>query len=110
MVERSEKQLDLIFHALSDSPRRHILRALGENGELTVSEMAEPFRMSLAAVSKHIKVLEGAGLLRRTVDGRIHRCRMDAAPLEQASELIAHYRKFWEGQFDLIEQYLKERL
>jgi DNA-binding transcriptional ArsR family regulator len=109
MVERqTEQQLDLVFHALADTTRRKILRLLGEQGELTVSELAEPFQMSLAAVSKHIKVLERAGLILRSVDGRIHRCRMDATPLARASELIAHYQKFWEGQFDLIEKYLKE--
>jgi DNA-binding transcriptional ArsR family regulator len=109
MVERQEAQLDLVFHALADSTRRKILQALGENRELTISEMAEPFRMSLAAVSKHIKVLERAGLIQRSVDGRIHRCRMDAAPLKQASQLIAHYQQFWEGQFDAIEKYLNEQ-
>jgi DNA-binding transcriptional ArsR family regulator len=108
MVERkNEQQLDLIFHALADSTRRAILRLVAER-ECTVSEMAEPFRMSLNAVSKHIKVLEKAGLIRRTVDGRVHRCKMDAGPLEQASSLIAYYQKFWEDRFDHIEKYLIE--
>lgn len=108
MVERkTEQHLDLIFHALSDTTRRAILKMVAER-ECTVSEMAEPFRMSLNAVSKHIKVLEKAGLIQRSVDGRIHRCRMDARPLEQASSLISYYQQFWEDRFDQIEKYLKE--
>jgi DNA-binding transcriptional ArsR family regulator len=108
MAERkTEKQLDLIFQALADSTRRSILRMVAEK-ECTVSEMAEPFKMSLAAVSKHIKVLEKAGLIQRAIDGRIHRCKMDARPLVQASTLIAHYQKFWESGFDQLEKFLKE--
>lgn len=108
MVERkTEKQLDLIFHALADSTRRAILRMVAEK-ECTVSEMAEPFKMSLAAVSKHIKVLEKAGLIHRAIDGRIHRCKMDARPLQQVSSVIEHYQKFWEAGFDQLEKYLKE--
>ena len=103
----SEEQLDLIFHALADSTRRKILRMVAEK-ECTVSEMAEPFNVSLNAISKHIKVLEKAGLIDRTVDGRIHRCKMDARPLNQATDVIAYYRKFWEDRFDQIEKYLKQ--
>lgn len=103
--EREEQQLDLIFHALADSTRRKILRMVAEK-ECTVSQLAEPFRVSLNAISKHIKVLEKAGLIDRTVDGRIHRCKMDARPLGQATALIAHYQKFWEDRFDQIEKYL----
>ena len=76
--------------------------------ECTVSEMAEPFKVSLNAISKHIKVLEKAGLIDRTVDGRIHRCRIDARPLDKATALIAHYKQFWEERFDQIEKYLKQ--
>lgn len=108
MLKReNEEQLDLIFHALADQTRRRILRMVAEK-ECTVSEMAEPFNVSLNAISKHIKVLEKAGLIDRTVDGRIHRCKMDARPLDQATALIAHYQKFWEDRFDQIEKYLKQ--
>jgi DNA-binding transcriptional ArsR family regulator len=100
-------QLDLVFHALADGTRREILNRVAED-ECTITELAEPFKMTLAAVSKHIKVLEKAGLLRRTKDGRIHRCRMDASPLEPALDVINHYKRFWNGQMDALEKYLNE--
>jgi len=108
MIDRKlERQLDLVFHALADSTRRAILRMVAEK-ECTVSEMAEPFKMSLNAVSKHIKVLEKAGLIRRAVDGRIHRCRMDVRPLDQVTSLVQYYQKFWEDRFDHIEKFLNQ--
>lgn len=75
--------------------------------ECTIGELAEPFEMTLAGVSKHIKVLERAGLIRRARDGRIHRCSMDYRPLKEASELIAYYKRFWSDRFDQLEDFLK---
>jgi len=80
MVELQTPQLDAVFHALGDATRRKMLRDLAE-GERTVSQLAEPFAMSLAAASKHIKALENAGLIRREVRGRTHLCRLEAARL-----------------------------
>ena len=94
----SPQQLDRVFHALSDSTRRELLRMLTKR-QFTIGELAEPFRMSLAAISKHVKVLEAAGLLTRTRDGRIHRCTMNAKPLAEARELIQFYQRFWEDRF-----------
>lgn len=99
--------LDRTFAALSDPTRRAILRILA-NGERTVTELAEPFRISLPAISKHLRVLEKAGLLKQEKDGRIHRCHIVARPLQAASEWIAHYRAFWEESFDRLDEYLYE--
>ena len=73
------------------------------SGERSVGELAEPFAMSFAAASKHVKVLEGAGLLKRTIVGRTHRCRIEAAPLADADRWIAHYQHFWTNRFDALE-------
>ena len=100
-------ELDSIFAALSDPTRRTILSHLAE-GESTVKQLAEPFEMSLPAISKHLKVLERAGLLAREIDGRVHHCRLEAEPLREAGMWIAHYRRFWEGQFDSLARYLEE--
>lgn len=78
------------------------------NKQYTIGELAEPFRMSLAAVSKHIKVLEAAGLLTRARDGRIHRCTMNAEPLKKAQDIISFYQKFWEDRFRALDRYLQE--
>jgi DNA-binding transcriptional ArsR family regulator len=104
-----EEKLDLVFKALGDSTRRKILAMLAKD-EIRVTDIAEPFNMSLNAVSKHLMVLEKAGLLVRTKDGRIHRCKMDPKPLEPALEAIQYYKSFWEGQLDGLENYLEQRL
>lgn len=109
MIDHShvtEEQLDLVFRALGDSTRRRILKRLAQSESCTVGELAEPFEMSLNAVSKHLKVLEKAGLLRRRRDGRIHRCAADLKPLEPAGELLAQYRAFWTDRLDELEAYL----
>ena len=106
MVNLQAAELDLIFYALSDSTRRDILRMIGEKTR-TITELAEPFRMSLAAVSKHIKVLEKARLLRRTREGRIHRCTLDPKALSTAEEAIQFYRQFWSERLDHLEQFLE---
>ncbi len=76
-------------------------------GERTVSKLAEPFAISLAAVSKHIKVLENAGLIRREVRGRTHLCRLDPGPLASAHEWLSFYERFWDGRLDALEQLLR---
>ena len=106
MVEYQTSQLDTVFHALGDATRRRMLAHLAK-GECTVSELAEPFSMSLAAASKHIKSLEGAGLITREVKGRTHYCRLNAAPLASAQGWLNFYEKFWTHSLDALEALLK---
>ncbi|WP_309122604.1 metalloregulator ArsR/SmtB family transcription factor [Paenibacillus sp.] len=108
MVEQNSERLDSVFHALADPTRREMIRQLADR-ERTVSELAAPFDMSLAAASKHIKVLEGAGLLSRTVRGRTHLCRLDAESLASVYEWIGFYERFWTKQFDALERVLREQ-
>jgi DNA-binding transcriptional ArsR family regulator len=107
MVKHSRWALDATFGALSDSTRRSILARL-TSGESSVSELAAPYEMSLPAVSKHLRVLETAGLVVRHKDGRVHRCRLIAEPMKDAAKWIERYRKFWEHQFDNLARYLEE--
>ena len=107
MVNNESQNLDRVFHALADPTRREILNMLTRR-QYTIGELADPFRMSLAAVSKHIKVLEEAGLLTRARNGRIHRCTMNAAPLKDAQKVISFYQKFWEQQFRSLDRYFQE--
>lgn len=106
MVEHQAEPLDSIFHALSDPTRREMLHSLARK-ERTVSELAAPFRMSLAAASKHVKVLENAGLIRRTVQGRTHVCRLAPEPLADAHEWLRFYERFWNERLDTLERELK---
>jgi DNA-binding transcriptional ArsR family regulator len=106
MVEQSSPQLDTVFHALGDATRRQMLRELAA-GERTVSELAQPFAMSLAAASKHIKALEHAGLIRREVRGRIHMCRLDPGPLASAQQWLSFYERFWNDRLDVLERLLR---
>lgn len=99
--------MDAVFHALGDATRRHMLRDLAD-GEKTVSQLAEPFAMSLAAASKHIKALENAGLIRREVRGRTHLCRLAPAPLASAHQWLSFYERFWTGRLDVLERLLRE--
>ncbi len=107
MVELQTPQLDAVFHALGDATRRRMLRDLA-NGERTVSQLAEPFAMSLAAASKHIKALENAGLIRREVRGRTHLCRLAPGPLASAHEWLSFYERFWTSRLDVLERLLRE--
>ena len=107
MVKYSTSLLDRTFAALSDPTRRRILANLAE-GERCVTDLAKPHRMSLPAVSKHLRVLEKAGLVHRHRDGRVHRLKLDAAPMQQAQQWIEEYRRFWEESFDRLDEYLKE--
>ncbi len=106
MVEYDSDTLDTIFHALGDATRRAMLGELAA-GARTVGELAEPFAMSLAAASKHIKVLENAGMVRREVRGRTHVCSLDPMPLMRADQWIGIYRRFWTDRLDLLEKILR---
>ena len=108
MVKYLDSNLDKVFSALSDPTRRDILRRLAQEGDLTVTTVAEPYEMSLPAVSKHLRVLERAGLLVQEKDGRIRRCQLVPEPLESAADWIDQYRHFWETQFDSLADYLDQ--
>src|SRR6185369_13645171 len=103
MVEQNVRSLDRVFGALSDPTRRAMLRRLA-GGTRTVGELAEPFDMSFAAAAKHVKVLEQAGLLSRTIEGRSHRCRLAAGPLAAADRWLAYYERFWSMRLDDLER------
>jgi DNA-binding transcriptional ArsR family regulator len=103
----SADRLSSTFAALADPTRRAILGRL-VSGEASVTELAEPFEMSLPAVSKHLKVLERAGLITRGRNAQWRPCRLDARPLGDAANWLEHYRRFWEQSFDRLENYLGE--
>ena len=99
--------LSPIFAALADPTRRAILARLSA-GDATVNEIAAPFEMSLPAVSKHLKVLEAAGLITRSRTAQWRPCHLEAAPLKDANQWISHYRRFWEASFDRLDDYLRQ--
>lgn len=99
-------QLDSVFHALGDATRRKMLRELA-GGDRTVGQLAQPFSMSLAAASKHVKALEKAGLIRREVRGRTHVCRLEPGPLASAHDWLAFYERFWTDRLDTLERLLR---
>jgi DNA-binding transcriptional ArsR family regulator len=99
--------LDLVFSALADPTRRAILARLA-TGEATVNELVEPFELSQPTISKHLKVLEGAGLVSRGREAQFRPVRLNAAPLEDAAEWIGTYRRFWEESLDRLEAYVEE--
>jgi DNA-binding transcriptional ArsR family regulator len=108
MVQAADSdQLSATFAALADPTRRAILARLA-SGEASVTELAEPFDMSLPAVSKHLKVLERAGLIGRNREAQWRRCRLEASPLRDVSQWIDQYREFWEERLDRLEAYLAE--
>ena len=107
MVELLAPELDSIFHALGDPTRRRMLRQLAA-GEHTVTQLAEPFAISLAAASKHIKVLESAGLIRREVRGRTHVCSLDPGPLSSAHEWLGFYERFWTDRLSQLDRLLRQ--
>ena len=100
-------RLSTTFAALADPTRRAILARL-VSGEASVTELGEPFDMSLPAVSKHLKVLERAGLIRRGRQAQWRPCRLEAAPLKDAAEWLEHYRRSWEESLDRLEDHLRE--
>lgn len=103
-IQRTAR-LDAVFAALADPTRRAIVARLAD-GEATVGQLARPFNVSRPAISKHLRVLEGAGLVRRVRAGRQSRCSLESARLRDAAEWIARYRAFWEGQLDRFADYL----
>jgi DNA-binding transcriptional ArsR family regulator len=107
MVKYSPRLLDRTFAALADPTRRRILEHLS-HGDRCVTDLARPYSMSLPAVSKHLRVLERAGLIRRKRRGRLHQLNLEAAPMKQVSEWIGEYRRFWEKSLDRLDKYLKK--
>jgi DNA-binding transcriptional ArsR family regulator len=107
MVKSNAARLDSLFHALADETRRSILRDVS-NGEKTVGEVARPYRMSLAAVSKHLKVLESAELVARERRGSFQIVRLQAQNLRPAEAWLAYYERFWSGHLDALQNYLEE--
>lgn len=104
MVEyNSDPHLDQVFRALADPTRRALLAQLS-SGEQRVSDLAEPYEMSLAAVSKHIRTLERAGLVARRVEGRTHHCRLNPAALSDAHEWLSFYQQYWSEKLDALER------
>lgn len=99
------ERLDAVFHALADSTRRSMLRRLAD-GPHSISELAAPHAMTFAAVSKHLRVMERAGLVRREVQGRRHVCRLEPTAMQQAEDWIARQRAIWEGRLDRLDAYL----
>jgi DNA-binding transcriptional ArsR family regulator len=102
----NDERLDAVFSALGDPTRRRILTRLAR-GPASITELAEPFAMTLPAVSKHLRVLERAGLLRREREGWYHRCYLEPRPLETAASFLARYRPFWERTLDELARYVE---
>jgi DNA-binding transcriptional ArsR family regulator len=105
VVEHSSEALDRVFAAVADPTRRAILASLARR-PATISQIAAPFHVSLNAISKHVMVLERAGLVRREVLGREHRCCLDPEPLHKASAWLNHYRRFWDVRLDALERHV----
>lgn len=106
MVYDQSTELNVVFHALADPTRRAMLNRLASEPR-KVGELAAPFAITLAAASKHIKVLERAGLVQRSIQGRTHICRLDARPMHGGFEWMRHYEKFWNQRLDVLEALLK---
>src|SRR5919198_6710222 len=107
MVKYSSRTLNRTFAALADPTRRRILAHLA-HGDKCVTHLAKPYAMSLPAISKHLRVLENAGLLRRRRYGRVHEMQLDAQPLKKAAQWVEEYRNFWEGSLDRLAAYLEK--
>ena len=101
-----EDRLDAVFHALGHRTRRTLLARLREKPAM-ITELAKPFDMSLPALSRHIRVLEDAGLIARTVDGRVHQCALNAEPLKSIETWIGNYRQFWEGNLESLARHVE---
>lgn len=102
----ADERLDAVFHALGNSTRRALLARLAKRPAM-ITELADPFAMSLPAVSRHIRVLEAAGLVTRTVDGRTHNCSLNPKPFKTIEGWLTHYRKFWEDNLAALAQYVE---
>ncbi len=107
MVEPDSERLDAVFHALSDPTRREMLHKLAD-GERSITQLAEPFSMSFAGASKHVKALERAGLVQRTVRGRTHVCSLNPAPLAEANDWLRFYKRYWGLRLGAFESVLRE--
>ncbi len=106
MVAQPPASLDRVFHALADPTRRAMLRSLA-GGERNITELATPFAMSFVAASKHVRVLESAGLVHRRIEGRSHRCRLEPAPLAAADGWLRFYERLWTERFDALDALLE---
>jgi len=109
VVEYQQEPLNRVFFAIADPTRRAILQSLARR-PATITEIAEPFPISLNAVSKHVMVLERAGLIRREIQGREHRCTLEARPLQDATAWLDDYRRFWETRLDALERYVTRKV
>ncbi|HEY2286135.1 MAG TPA: metalloregulator ArsR/SmtB family transcription factor [Streptosporangiaceae bacterium] len=107
MTATADERLDLVFGALADRTRRQLLAQL-TRAPASITELAAPHDMSLPGISKHVRVLEHAGLIRRTIDGRVHRCALDAAAMRAADDWLARYRVFWTHTLDALADYVSE--
>jgi DNA-binding transcriptional ArsR family regulator len=101
-----DDRLDAVFHALGHRTRRALLARLRAKPAM-ITELAKPFAMSLPALSRHIRVLEDAGLIARTVDGRVHQCALNAEPLKSVEAWLGHYREFWEGTLESLARHIE---
>jgi DNA-binding transcriptional ArsR family regulator len=108
MVKYSDAELDAVFAALADSTRRGILESLSKR-DLAVSELAAPYEMSLPGFMKHLRVLEEAGLVSRTKEGRVVSCALEAGPMKEASVWMSRYEKFWTDKLDALARYLYQQ-
>lgn len=108
MVNNEEQQLNNLFSALSDPTRRQMLKRLARE-EMSVADLAEPFHVSKSAITKHIRVLENAGLLNRTIEGRVHRCSLSPEPLVAVSDWVQFYEQFWHKKLDALDAYLNRK-
>lgn len=108
MAIKYQHQLDRTFHALGDGTRRQMLSILSKRGESTASDLGQPFEIAQPSVSKHLRVLESAGLISRRVEGRVHRFRLLIKPLQEAQNWITHQRDFWEGSLDALGDLLDD--
>jgi DNA-binding transcriptional ArsR family regulator len=108
MVKYNDPALDRTFAALADPTRRALLARLGQHDNISVSELAQPFAMSLPAVMKHLDVLSDAGLVTRTKTGRTVACRLSARPMQQAMDWLSHYQRFWSENLDRLAAFVEE--
>lgn len=106
-MQRSSQQLDRVFFALSDATRRGILARLAQ-GSATIGELAAPYEISKPAISRHMKILESAGLLEREISGRQHQCTLTTAGLKTAEDWLNFHRSFWESRFDALSELLQQ--
>ncbi len=107
MVNNKSQRLTTLFSALADPTRRAMLQRLAR-ASMSVGELSSPFQISKPAVTKHLKVLERAGLLSRDKQGRVHHCKLEPAPLAQAADWLSYYQKFWETKLDGLDAFLQE--